>query len=289
LGTLGAINPVPFVVGMYCTLGWLLYGCLLRDGFIMWANFVPLGVLHFCTQNVLILLSNDVLRAADSVKETSYRKQLIAKKASEDASGMDVIAEVGMPMASSSVSEASLLSYVEIGLWAAPPIWGLVAYFAWVVWEDDRAYAVKVVGWICVLQTAVYFTAPLSFIREVVRLGDASSIYPPSILANAGNCCMWLVYGWFAIKDPMVWAPNLFGLLLQVVNTLLVMWYPRLLAKQAAERLTQEDQNLAACRLGMGGGGGGALLGKEGALFDSDAFKVEVEVPMVTLGAERKI
>lgn len=254
----------------------------------MWANFVPLGVLHFCTQNVLILLSNDVLRAADSIKETSHRKQFIAKNTSEDISGMDVIAEVGMPMASS-VSEATLLSYVEIGLWAAPLGWGLIAYFSWVVWENDRAYAVKVVGWICVLQTAVYFTAPLSFIKEVVRLGDASSIYPPSILANASNCGMWLVYGWFAIKDPMVWAPNLFGLLLQVVNTLLVMWYPRQLAKQAAERLAQEEAELTARRLGMGGGGGegGALFDKERALFDSDAF--EGEVKMVNLGAERKI
>ncbi len=77
----------------------------------------------------------------------------------------------------------------------------------------------------------LYFFAPLIAIKEVIRLKDASSIYPPSIFTNALNCTMWMCYGFIAVEDPVVWGPNVLGMVLQIINTLLIIKYPRLLSK----------------------------------------------------------
>jgi len=276
LGTLGAVNPIPFVVGMFNTLGWLLYGCLLHDGYIMWANFAALGVQTYCTQSLFILLSADVVKTEYKVKEAL---QLMKKAfSSSETEKADDLGTATVELA----KKTKLLDLVEIGLFMAPPLWGFMSWLAWVIWEDDRTYAIKVIGYICVFQTLVYFSAPLSFIKEVVRLGDASSIYPPSIVANTANCSMWLVYGFVAIKDPMVWGPNLFGLVLQVVNTFLVIWYPRKIAKFAAEKLAKDLVVAASEKLNTSldrGVGEGSLSGRLRQTSDTP----EVEVHMAKL------
>jgi len=211
----------------------------------MWANFAALGVQNYCTQSLLMLLQTDVVKGEAKVRGAS---QLLTRIHAD--SGAEKVDDVGTCV-EEHAAKVKLLSMVEGGLIAAPPIWGFVSWLAWVIWKEDREYAVKVIGYICVFQTLVYFSAPLSFIKEVLRLKDASSIYPPSILANTANCSMWLVYGFVAIKDPMVWGPNLFGLLLQAINTLLVLWYPRKMAKLAADQLTKDLAVAAAQKLDL--------------------------------------
>ena len=81
---------------------------------------------------------------------------------------------------------------------------------------DGSTVAQLLVGGVCVAFTVLYFAAPLSTMAEVVRTGDASSIYPPMVLCNLLSCSLWATYGLFGTNDPLLYGPNMTGCLLQV-------------------------------------------------------------------------
>ena len=65
---------------------------------------------------------------------------------------------------------------------------------------------------------------------------DASSLYPPMVLANMINCFCWVVYGLLAINDPIIYSQNAAGLGLQFMNFLLILLFPRTRANEIAKR-----------------------------------------------------
>ncbi len=77
-----------------------------------------------------------------------------------------------------------------------------------------------------------YFGSPLSTALEVVSKKDASSIDPRMVFCNLVNCLMWSVYGLAAINDPVVYYPNISGIVLQIINISLLAVYPRTIAKK---------------------------------------------------------
>lgn len=226
LRTLGTINPMPYVVGMYCVYGWVLYGSLKHDGFIMWANFAAVGVLTYCNLSVVALSTAEIIRLEDSLSDTVV--------------GTEKVSSAEGKMAELAAKQATL-SYVEAGLWMAPLLWGLMSWLSWVVWNDSEQ-VINVVGWVAMVWQILFFWAPLSMLREVVRQGDSSSIFPPAVAANMANCGMWVVYGYTAIQDPMVWVPNFIGLVLQVVAISLVLRYPRTAANAAHKEVPHGGQ-----------------------------------------------
>jgi len=63
--------------------------------------------------------------------------------------------------------------------------------------------------------------SPLSTIGEVIASRDAASIYAPMTAAQCTNAGLWSLYGVFGAKDVFVWAPNVTGLLLGLLQLLL--------------------------------------------------------------------
>ena len=163
LRSLGSINPAPYVVGMYCTYGWLLYGSLKHDGFIMWANFVAVGAMTYCNQSLVALSLSDINRIEDSIKE--------------DAVSVNKISSVEVNMVALGAKQATLF-YVETGLWLAPLLWGFMSWLGWAVWSSgsDNDHIIEVVGWVCMACQVIFFFAPLLIMREVIRLGGTDII-----------------------------------------------------------------------------------------------------------------
>eukprot|EP01025_Chloroclados_australasicus_P044892 TRINITY_DN4892_c0_g1_i1.p2 TRINITY_DN4892_c0_g1~~TRINITY_DN4892_c0_g1_i1.p2 ORF type:complete len:269 (-),score=19.12 TRINITY_DN4892_c0_g1_i1:3633-4439(-) len=73
----------------------------------------------------------------------------------------------------------------------------------------------------------VYYAAPLSVFYKVITTRNSSSLYFPLVVTNTANGAMWFTYGLIALTDPMVWAPNVIGVLLGVFSILLIIIYPR--------------------------------------------------------------
>jgi len=230
LRTLGAMNPVPYIVGMFCTCGWMLYGSLKHDGYLMWANLMAVPILVYCSFSIVGLSTADIVKLEDSIKDAESR----GEKISSVESSIKTLA-----------AKRSQLFYVETGLWMAFLTWGLLTWLSWVVWQNNNDLAIKIIGWSAMICNIAYFAAPLAMLSEVLRLRDSSSIFPPAVLANVCNCVMWLVYGYTAIQDPMVWVPNAIGLGLQVVNTALLLRYPRTTAL-AAQAVAAKDKGEGA-------------------------------------------
>ena len=249
--SIGVVNPFPFIIGCFCTSGWLLYGTLYGDGFIIWANFPGLTILTYCTLNLYNLMQLQIIR--DETCLLSYTTLDKDKDSTTTLAHAAHVVEGGGPQrlrSESNVSEIDemakavlalesakkIVFWVETALWSSPLMWGILTYLSWVIWKaNDHQTAKDTVGWICVSVTLVFFFSPLSALKEVVRVKDASSLYPPSIFANSLNCAMWFIYGWLVLRDPIVWAPNLLGLILQAINTCLVIIYGRKLASTPSE------------------------------------------------------
>jgi uncharacterized protein with PQ loop repeat len=225
-GTLGAINPAPYIVGLYNTFGWTLYGSLTTDGYLMWANFAAISVLLFSVMSIVALLNIDI------VKETVGLSVSAAPGSGGSAGATSSQVEDKIK---SLESKRTLLFYTETGMCVAPVLWGLLSWLSWCVWSNDKA--VKIVGWFALVQNVLYFFAPLTALGEVIKKKDASPIFPPAVVATTVNSSMWFIYGYFSVQDPNIWVPNIMGIVLQVVNAVLLLMYPRSAAAAAATAL----------------------------------------------------
>ncbi len=226
--SLGSLNPAGFVMGYSTVFGWTLYGSLLNDGFIIWANFPGISVLTFCVISIVSLLNLDIMKLESEISGSGSSNGVTGESS-------NMVAKLN--------SMKSLLFYTEVSLVVAPFVWGLMAYLSWVIWGEIRAYAVSVVGWMCLVQTLAYYVAPLTALKNVIKNKDSSSIYPPSVIANTVNCIMWAIYGVVAVHDPVVYAPNFVGLGLQVVSASLLFFYPKKAILMAAATAIADKQN----------------------------------------------
>ena len=209
--SLGSLNPAGLAMGYSTVFGWTLYGSLLNDGFILWANFPGVSVLTFCVISVVSLLNLDIMKLESEIS----------------GSGSSNVTGESSNMVAKLNSMKSLLFYTEVFLTVTPFVWGLMAYLSWVTWGENRAHAVSVVGWMCLAQTLAYFIAPLTALRDVIKNKDSSSIYLPTVISNTMSCTMWAIYGVVAVHDPVVYAPNFVGFALQIVNASLLFLYPK--------------------------------------------------------------
>lgn len=82
--------------------------------------------------------------------------------------------------------------------------------------------ATELVGILCDIGNVAFYAAPLSVVAEVIKLRDATSLYPPSIAANLVNALLWTFYGFLGINDIFVWLPNMLGGTLAIFQLLLI-------------------------------------------------------------------
>ncbi|KAL2918682.1 hypothetical protein HK105_201516 [Polyrhizophydium stewartii] len=83
-----------------------------------------------------------------------------------------------------------------------------------------------IMGSICVVILAVFYSAPLSTVRQVIKRRDSSPIDLTLAIASIANSSLWTVYG-FAVSDGFIWGPNLLGVVFGAVQFGLMAIFPR--------------------------------------------------------------
>eukprot|EP01024_Parvocaulis_polyphysoides_P008037 TRINITY_DN12360_c0_g6_i1.p1 TRINITY_DN12360_c0_g6~~TRINITY_DN12360_c0_g6_i1.p1 ORF type:complete len:239 (-),score=21.29 TRINITY_DN12360_c0_g6_i1:83-799(-) len=92
----------------------------------------------------------------------------------------------------------------------------------------------------------IYFAAPLSTFFYVIKRRDSSSLHLPQIFMNFTNSCLWFIYGFFGLNDPLIWIVNVVGVVLSVIALFLRIIFPRKAAKNLDlefENQLQDDQS----------------------------------------------
>eukprot|EP00527_Entomoneis_sp_CCMP2396_P007414 CAMPEP_0198152864 /NCGR_PEP_ID=MMETSP1443-20131203/61524_1 /TAXON_ID=186043 /ORGANISM="Entomoneis sp., Strain CCMP2396" /LENGTH=266 /DNA_ID=CAMNT_0043818997 /DNA_START=72 /DNA_END=872 /DNA_ORIENTATION=+ len=74
--------------------------------------------------------------------------------------------------------------------------------------------ATQVVGIMAVILCLALFGSPLTALKTVFDTKSASSIPLPLALATTVNCFLWIIVGFFDMKDPLAVIPNSIGLVL---------------------------------------------------------------------------
>jgi hypothetical protein len=67
--------------------------------------------------------------------------------------------------------------------------------------------------------------APLSTIYVIIKNRDARTLYAPMICVNFMNAMLWVFYGAAGVNDPIIWGPNMIGMILSVFQLLLVFMF----------------------------------------------------------------
>ena len=202
--SLGKLNLVPYVMMLYCTFGWVLYGSLKSDIYIFWSNIPGMALGFWCTHSITAILTYQIDQCEARIRENDAEQENIVKDKE---------------------TFKKQLFYVEMSVCFCPILWGLLNQLSYTTFVDDPKTAVDLVGWAAIVQTTIYFGAPASDIMNILKEKNSSSIYPPMIVTNATNCLMWYIYG-MEMNDAVIWGPNVIGLILQVINGILVLWYP---------------------------------------------------------------
>lgn len=102
---------------------------------------------------------------------------------------------------------------------------GMAAGMAFSSADNERSQAANMIGLTGCCFSIMYYTAPLSTALRVISTKDASSFYAPMIALNLTNALLWLFYGFVAIGQPAVWAPNMVGTALSVFQMSLIFIY----------------------------------------------------------------
>lgn len=73
--------------------------------------------------------------------------------------------------------------------------------------------------------TILYYGAPLSTARDVVRTRNSASLYRPTCVMNLLNGALWVAYG-IAVGDYWIYIPNGAGVVCATILLLLCAMYP---------------------------------------------------------------
>lgn len=87
------------------------------------------------------------------------------------------------------------------------------------------ANTTNLLGNIAVLVCILMFASPLSVIKQVLESKSANAIPLPFTLVSCVNCFMWVVFGWFEMKDINVYLPNMLGLTSGLVQVALKLMF----------------------------------------------------------------
>ena len=83
----------------------------------------------------------------------------------------------------------------------------------------------EVAGYAGVSASVLMFSGPLASVQAILRDCSAKSLPIGFTVAAAANCALWTAYGVFAIEDPLVWGPNLAGLVASATQLALYSKY----------------------------------------------------------------
>ena len=95
------------------------------------------------------------------------------------------------------VKEKNMRFQMEVIILGGLTMWLFTILATNLIYNGDNKTSIAFVGGLADAISLMYFAAPLSTIAEIVRTGDASSLYFPTIFANFANATLWFFYGLF--------------------------------------------------------------------------------------------
>ena len=236
------LNPLPFGF-MYCNCwGFTLYGWLTEDYYVVTANFpgAALGAFYISTvlyvlgYELAILENNpEIWKTSESDEETRALVEHVDKQQESEK-------EINSPLSIEELISRKKWQreILTTFMWGGPMLWGFLGTIGFTYFQPigQNDVGSLIVGIVCGVFAMSYFASPLSTMVAVCKDRDASSLYPPMVLANMINCFCWVVYGLLAINDPIIYSQNAAGLGLQFMNFLLILLFPRTRANEIAKR-----------------------------------------------------
>jgi len=95
--TLGQLNLLPFVMMVFCTFGWTLYGSMKADPYILWSNIPGMALGFWCSHSIAGILSAQIAVHEAGLGQSTSRGGLGLAE-NESLVGLDVVdqtADVG--------------------------------------------------------------------------------------------------------------------------------------------------------------------------------------------------
>ena len=122
---------------------------------------------------------------------------------------------------------------VEGILMISSMFWLTIVFITCLVLRDPKYHElnITIVGSFGDICSLVFYMAPLTNIKEIIRKKDSSSLYAPAIFINLVSCILWFFYGLYGISQQIVWIPSAIGVVVCIFE-LYICWHYPLLPKQ---------------------------------------------------------
>jgi uncharacterized protein with PQ loop repeat len=101
---------------------------------------------------------------------------------------------------------------------------GSLIVVGWSGWIKNPSTAI---GILVNVNLIFFYGAPLQTMRTVLLTKSSNSIHRPTIVMNSINTLFWMLYGGLARHDPVIYGPNIIGLVLGMLQAFLTCWYPQ--------------------------------------------------------------
>ena len=254
-GSLGDLNPLPWAFMLGNCYGWILYGVLMTDYFVYFAN-VPgfFFAIWLNLQAVKLLFQENSVRQwrqsmATALQEEEARDLLLSQNRNK---GIGNNAEISRTLwdkltkaPTATERPAEKHDYFVGGMVV---VW--LAITSIVTFDHDFSLDTKqqIVGISVNLNLVFFYGAPLSTIWTVLRQQSSASIHVPTMLTNTANGAFWCAYG-LAVWDLFLVIPNGLGALLGVLQIFLKVTFPH--RTEEAESTDQEDEEGGKSQLAL--------------------------------------
>jgi hypothetical protein len=117
--------------------------------------------------------------------------------------------------------------------------WWVVVALGSVSFFPTTKICITVMGATTCVTTVLYYCSPLSTIRQVIAMQDASSLLFPMLFTNLLSATLWFSYGLLGVDNIWIYLPNACGLgvtILQLfVKAYYTLWSPNLKRRDAAK------------------------------------------------------
>ena len=214
-GSLGTLNPVPWAFAVGNTFGWLLYGFILKDVYVLAANlpglFINLWLCHGAAKLQYFRRQK---------RSIAFDTALYSQQGSNDENSI-----------SRSVSTTNNFDFMlsmtplEQVFFAISASWAILG--AYTGWFMDRDHAANIIGVTANCNLVFFYMAPLNIIWKVIKTRNSASIHRPTLFLNTLNSSFWSFYG-IARHDRIIIFPNAIGSLFGLVQIIVCILFPHL-------------------------------------------------------------
>lgn len=197
------LNPLPIALMAVVSTSWLAYGICIGDFYVTMSNFP--GALLSLAYMIGILPVMQIAHSGTAGRSADRRELRLVQ----------AVLVLGTTLA--------------LSLWTGLRFGGA-----------SMATAKTFLGLFASTFTVAMFGSPLSTVRTVVQQRNAASILGPLTMGQIINSALWTAYG-VTLQQVFVWAPNLAGLVLGLVQLALKVVYPSARVCEIPDDLGDDD------------------------------------------------